>query len=347
MVANNAEHKKRFEKIIQVAVAFYAALTGFGLKHMLDAERSSDYLSANIYKWPFFIVAMLLFFRILAGAANHLWAEYVRGHPKYVSSGEPTPSHVTNRLLIKDVAFLTVFGLFAELMCYARSPQAFFLAGLVFLIVASVWSAMHLIPRYIWHIATVDDWIFWAVLDPLMAVAFFFAWLMWGNSSPILGWTLPILGWNSSLTMLVTISIIFFFIDLSRQFEQLQSRQFEQLQVVWAQGVVITDMTPAQVLEQAATHMAGRGFDIESRLANAVNFSFREEPNLILGLVLLLLGIVPGLLYFLLAGGDRRATLLVDEQGDGCRVYVDGDASALRDELRTWVLGLPRSVIPQ
>jgi len=118
-------------------------------------------------------------------------------------------------------------------------------------------------------------------------------------------------------------------------------------QMVWAQGVVITDMTPAQVLEQAATYMAGRGFAIESRLANAVNFSYREEPNLILGLVLLLLGILPGLLYFLLAGGDRRATLLVNEEGDGCRVYVDGDASAPRDELRTWVLGLPGSVIPQ
>ena len=118
-------------------------------------------------------------------------------------------------------------------------------------------------------------------------------------------------------------------------------------QMVWAQGVLITDMTPAQVLEQAATHMAGRGFAIESRLANAVNFSYRQEPNLILGLVLLLLGILPGLLYFLLAGGDRRATLLVNEEGNGCRVYVDGDASALRDELRTWVLGLPGSVIPQ
>jgi hypothetical protein len=117
--------------------------------------------------------------------------------------------------------------------------------------------------------------------------------------------------------------------------------------MVWAQGVVITDMTPAQVLEQAATHMASRGFAIESRLANAVNFSYRQEPNVILGLVLLLLGILPGILYFLLAGGHRRITLLVNEEGDGCRVYVDGDAGAPRDELRIWVRSLPGSVFPQ
>ena len=79
----------------------------------------------------------------VVGAANHLWAEYVRGHPKYVN-GDPTLPHVTNRLLIKDVAFLAVFGLFAELMCYATSPQAFFLAGLVFLVVAFAWSLLHL-----------------------------------------------------------------------------------------------------------------------------------------------------------------------------------------------------------
>jgi hypothetical protein len=122
------------------------------------------------------------------------------------------------------------------------------------------------------------------------------------------------------------------------------SAAYEQL--VWGQGVVVTDMTPAQVLEQAATHMASRGFAIESRLANTMNFSFREGPNAFLGIVLLLLFILPGILYFLLAGGDRRITLLVNEEGEGCRVYVSGDGGAPLDELRNWVLSLPGSVIP-
>ena len=116
--------------------------------------------------------------------------------------------------------------------------------------------------------------------------------------------------------------------------------------MVWGQGVVVTDMTPAQVLEQAATHMASRGFAIESRLGNSMNFSFREGPNAFLGVVLLLLFILPGILYFLLAGGDRRTTLLVNEEGEGCRVYVSGDVGAPQDELRNWVLSLPGSVIP-
>ena len=117
-------------------------------------------------------------------------------------------------------------------------------------------------------------------------------------------------------------------------------------QPIWAQGVVITDMTPVQVLEQAATHMAGRGFAIESWLGNAINFSFHEEPNVALGCGLLLIGIVPGILYFLLAGGDRRTTLLVNGEGEGCRVYVSGDGGAALDELRNWVLSLPGSVHP-
>jgi hypothetical protein len=116
--------------------------------------------------------------------------------------------------------------------------------------------------------------------------------------------------------------------------------------MIWGQGVVVTDMTPTQVLEQAATHMASRGFAIESRIGKAINFAFREGPNAFLGLVLLLLGILPGILYFLLAGGDRRTTLLANEEGEGCRVYVSGDSGAPLDELRTWVLSLPGSVIP-
>ncbi len=105
-------------------------------------------------------------------------------------------------------------------------------------------------------------------------------------------------------------------------------------------------MTTDQVLEQTATHMASRGFAIESRLGNTMNFSFQEGPNAFLGCVLLLLGIVPGILYFLLAGGARRTTLLVNEEGEGCRVYVSGDRGAPLDELRNWVLSLPGSVIP-
>jgi uncharacterized membrane protein len=218
--ANNAEHKKRFEKTIQVAVAFYAALTGFGLKHILDAEGSSDFLAIN--KWPIFIVAMLLFFRVLTGAANHLWAEYVRGYPQRVQTEQslpPVPEPAVNRLLIKDVGFLTVFGLFAELMCYATTRWVFFLAGFLFLVVAFLWSEAHRIIENIYSITTVGNWRFWRWLDPLMAVVFLIAWLIWGR----VGWTVPVLGWNLSLTILVAASIILFYVDLSRQFRELQS----------------------------------------------------------------------------------------------------------------------------
>jgi hypothetical protein len=104
-------------------------------------------------------------------------------------------------------------------------------------------------------------------------------------------------------------------------------------------------MTPDRVLGQAATYMASRGFAIESRQGNAMNFSHHEEPSVVLGCGLLLVGIVPGVLYFLLAGGDRRTTLLANEEGEGSRVFVSGDGGIPLEELRIWVLNLPGSVI--
>jgi hypothetical protein len=117
-------------------------------------------------------------------------------------------------------------------------------------------------------------------------------------------------------------------------------------QMVWGQGVVVTDVTSAQVLEQAATHMASRGFAIDSRQGNAINFSFHEGPDAFLGGVLLILFILPGILYFLLAGGERRTTLRVNEESEGCRVYISGDGGAPLYALRDWVLSLPGIVIP-
>jgi hypothetical protein len=118
-------------------------------------------------------------------------------------------------------------------------------------------------------------------------------------------------------------------------------------QMVWGQGVVVTDTKPAQLLDQASTYMASRGFIIEQRLGNTMNFSFHEGPNAFLGCFLLLLGLVPGILYFVLAEGDLRVTLLVNEEGEGARVYVSGDGGAPLAELRSWVLSLPGSVLPR
>lgn len=116
--------------------------------------------------------------------------------------------------------------------------------------------------------------------------------------------------------------------------------------MVWERGVLVTDTAPAQVLDLAASHMVGRGYAIESRQPNSLTFSHREEPNVPLGCFLLLLGLVPGVLYFLLAGGDRRTTLLATEEGEGCRVYVSGDAGRGQQELREWVTSFSGSVLP-
>jgi hypothetical protein len=118
--------------------------------------------------------------------------------------------------------------------------------------------------------------------------------------------------------------------------------------LVWGQGVVVTDMKPDQLLDQAATYMASRGFIIEQRIGNTINFSFHEGPEVFLGCFLLLLGIVPGVLYFVLAGGNRRITVLANEEGEGTRVFVSGDSKAPPlYQLRDWVISLPGSVVPR
>jgi hypothetical protein len=40
--------------------------------------------------------------------------------------------------------------------------------------------------------------------------------------------------------------------------------------LVWGQGVPVTDMKPAQVLDLATSHMVSRGFAIESRQADSL-----------------------------------------------------------------------------
>jgi hypothetical protein len=114
----------------------------------------------------------------------------------------------------------------------------------------------------------------------------------------------------------------------------------------WRPGVVVTGMAPAQALDLVVPHMVSRGYVLESHQGNSATFSYHEEPSTAVGIFLLLFGLLPGLLYFLLAGRDRRTTLLATEEADGCRLYISGDAGPAQQELHDWVWSLPGSVFP-
>jgi hypothetical protein len=65
----------RFENCVRSILAFFAALIGFGLKHILDADPKA-YGDIVAHRWQYFLVAVLLFLRFFIGSANHLWLRH-------------------------------------------------------------------------------------------------------------------------------------------------------------------------------------------------------------------------------------------------------------------------------
>jgi hypothetical protein len=66
----------RYEPSIRAVTVFFAAVLGFGLKHLLDTDYTQKTADIYTYKWLFFLVAVFIFLRFLTGSANHLWLEY-------------------------------------------------------------------------------------------------------------------------------------------------------------------------------------------------------------------------------------------------------------------------------
>jgi hypothetical protein len=56
----------RFENCVRSILAFFAALIGFGLKHILDADPKA-YGDIVAHRWQYFLVAVLLFLIFFIG----------------------------------------------------------------------------------------------------------------------------------------------------------------------------------------------------------------------------------------------------------------------------------------
>jgi hypothetical protein len=70
------------------------------------------------------------------------------------------------------------------------------------------------------------------------------------------------------------------------------------------------------IVSGAIHHMTGFGFRVESALGNSATFVRDRHPSCLVALVLLCLGIIPGLLYLLLAGGPvSRGNHLITRPG--------------------------------
>ena len=116
------------EPSIRAATIFFAALVGFGLKHLLDV---TQWRAPEIYphKLICFVLAVVLFLRFLLGSANHLWHEHSRPG-REIRTGQ----------LGFDLAALSIFGIIAVCICYAETLAGFFWGSVLLIGTACAWS---------------------------------------------------------------------------------------------------------------------------------------------------------------------------------------------------------------
>ncbi len=90
--------------------------------------------------------------------------------------------------------------------------------------------------------------------------------------------------------------------------------------------------TPDEILSGLMAHMTSRGYSLDSGFGTTVKFSHRIPPNPLVGIFLLLLGIIPGVLYFLLAGSTMHCGATAYRTDEGTRVTVNGpDIEGMRE----------------
>ena len=139
-----------YDATIRVTTAFFAALAGIGLKHLLDAHEG-DALAP--YRVPCFLIAVTLFLRFLTGSANHLWLEHIR-HDKR------SPA-----IFLADFLFLVFFGIVAAFICYAPDLNAFLELCRLLLVASIAWAIAVKAPPIDPKMADRGAWWGWSVIN--------------------------------------------------------------------------------------------------------------------------------------------------------------------------------------
>jgi hypothetical protein len=203
------EKHEQYEQSVRIITAFFAAVVGFGLKHILDGGGPA---SISNHKWAFFIVTTLLFLRYLLGSANHLWVEHVKS--------APTPR--TKLLIWKDVGFLLIFGYLAATMCFAVSSSQFYLSGIYLILASITWSIIEA-PRWLIRWRCNRDsvgmwWIAWLLLNVLHLGAFYAARRL--DRCEVAGPDFTT--WSWPMVLLVPATVVIFAIDYFFQLWQVE-----------------------------------------------------------------------------------------------------------------------------
>ena len=212
----------RYEKSITVVTLFFAAILGFGLNHILEAEHIKPHGIIADHRWGFFLVAVLIFLRFLTGSANHLWLEYVK-YPRVPRFRFRL--NLDDVLFTWDLAWLTVFGCLGVAICYAKNENTFFLLTALLLAAALIWSLLDWeFRRRRWR-SEIGNWApTWITLNVIQLVVVLWCWLL-GFLGSLLGYWLTALVMDRALSLRLLIvgfvSAAVLAVDFYEQLKQL------------------------------------------------------------------------------------------------------------------------------
>lgn len=102
-----------------------------------------------------------------------------------------------------------------------------------------------------------------------------------------------------------------------------------------ASGIAV-GLHPGAAVDRVTARMAEHGFVVLHKGKDSATFSRPKRANTGVGCLLLLLGLVPGLLYFGLFRGTRTVSVVAVREGSGARLVTSGDDAAARRDLERW-----------
>ena len=106
-------------------------------------------------------------------------------------------------------------------------------------------------------------------------------------------------------------------------------------------GTLIVPYSPEDAVDYATAYMARKGFAIAHTSKATATFMRPKKPKLDTGILLLLLGIIPGLLYFGLFRGTRTTSMTALGGAEGTEVVLSGDDYGGRQTLARWAKDNP------
>ena len=97
------------------------------------------------------------------------------------------------------------------------------------------------------------------------------------------------------------------------------------------------DQSPQEIIDIVTGYLAQEGFAVRYRSENTATFTRPKKADTGLGCFLLLLGLIPGLLYFGLFRGTHTTTVTALHRGNGTQIILSGDDTATQRKLIKWL----------